>query len=65
MISGKLLIDVTDIFTVAKTVNDRMIIDMFIMSNEMQYYQYMMTLANIFEIISNIIKTISDVMIYD
>ena len=65
MISGKLLIDVTDIFTVAKRVNDRMIIDMFIMSNEMQYYQYMMTLANIFEIISNIIKTISDVMIYD
>ena len=65
MISGKLLIDVTDIFTVAKTVNDRMIIDMFIMSNEMQYYRYMMTLANIFEIISNIIKTISDVMIYD
>ena len=65
MISGKLVIDVTDIFTVAKTVNDRMIIDMFIMSNEMQYYQYMMTLANIFEIISNIIKTISDVMIYD
>lgn len=65
MISGKLLIDVTDIFTVVKTVNDRMIIDMFIMSNEMQYYQYMMTLANIFEIISNIIKTISDVMIYD
>lgn len=65
MISGKLLIDVTDIFTVAKTVNDRMIIDMFIMSNEMQYYQYMMTLANIFEIISNIIKTIFDVMIYD
>ena len=65
MISGKLLIDVTDIFTVVKTVNDRMIIDMFIMSNEMQYYQYMMILANIFEIISNIIKTISDVMIYD